>query len=80
MNEINVEEQKTEVSKTWRGKRPEKRQEIEPAYATVVEAAAFMRISRGMVVKMIHAGEIPYRQFGRSFRIPWDHLRKQVPQ
>jgi excisionase family DNA binding protein len=54
--------------------------EIEPAYATVVETAAYLRISRGLVVKLIHSGEIPYRQFGRNFRIPWDYLRKQVPQ
>jgi excisionase family DNA binding protein len=52
---------------------------IEPAYATVVEAAAYWRISRGMVVKLIHAGEIPCRRFGRNFRIPWDYVRGQVP-
>jgi excisionase family DNA binding protein len=62
------------------GTRPERRREIEPAYASVAEAAVFMRISRGMVIKMIRAGEIPFRRFGRNFRIPWDWLRKQVPQ
>jgi excisionase family DNA binding protein len=84
MNELlypeNTVVNKTSAEKVGRGKRRERRTEIEPAYATVVEAAAFMRISRGMVVKMIKAGEIPWRRFGRNFRIPWCWLRNQVPQ
>jgi excisionase family DNA binding protein len=72
----NIAVNKIKAKNARKGKRPEKRKEIEPAYATVVEAAAYWRISRGMVVKMIHAGEIPHCRFGRNFRIPWDYLRK----
>jgi excisionase family DNA binding protein len=71
---------KTAAEKLGRGKRPERGREIEPAYASVVEAAAFMRISRGMVVKLIKEGEIPYRRFGRNFRVPWNWLHGQVPE
>ena len=53
---------------------------VAPAYATAVEAAAFMRISRGMVIKMAKDGELPYRRFGRNFRFPWRWLREHVPQ
>jgi excisionase family DNA binding protein len=54
--------------------------EIEPAYATAVEAAAYLRVSRGLIVKLIKAGEVPCRQFGKIYRIPWEWLRKQAPQ
>jgi excisionase family DNA binding protein len=54
--------------------------QIEPAYATATEAAVYMRISRGMVIKMAHQGEIPFRRFGRSFRFPWEWIRKYVPR
>lgn len=47
-------------------------------FATTLEAAEWLSLSRGMIHKMIEAGEIPVRRFGRAVRIPWEWLRAQA--
>src|SRR5690349_2685360 len=47
-------------------------------FATTVEAARFLQLSKGMVHKLIGEGEIPVRRFGRSVRIPWSWLAAQA--
>lgn len=46
---------------------------------TVAEVAEVMRVSRMTVYRLIHAGDLPAVQFGRSYRVPEsavaDHLR-----
>jgi excisionase family DNA binding protein len=39
-------------------------------FLTVSEVAEVMRVSRMTVYRMIHAGELPAVQFGRSYRVP----------
>ncbi len=46
-------------------------------FATVDEAAEFLSLSRAMVHKLIKAGLVPARRFGRAVRIPWPWLRAQ---
>lgn len=46
-----------------------------PALATTVEAAAYLRLSKSMINKLVASGEIPSRRFGRAVRIPWKWLR-----
>ena len=37
---------------------------------TIAEVAAFMRVSRMTVYRLVHSGELPAIRFGRSFRVP----------
>jgi excisionase family DNA binding protein len=39
------------------------------SWMTVDEVAAELRISKMTVTRLVHAGEIPHRRFGRSIRI-----------
>jgi excisionase family DNA binding protein len=57
---------------------------VEPAlsevkFLTVAEVASVMRVSKMTVYRMVHAGELPAVQVGRSFRVPeqavHDYLR-----
>jgi excisionase family DNA binding protein len=57
---------------------------IDPALAdmkflTVAEVAKVMRVSKMTVYRMVHSGELPAAQVGRSFRVPekavHDYLR-----
>ena len=37
---------------------------------TVAEVADMMRVSKMTVYRLIHAGDLPAVQFGRSYRVP----------
>lgn len=47
-------------------------------FATVLEAANFLRLSRAKIHLMLRAGEIPHTRYGRAVRIPWTWLRAQA--
>jgi len=47
-----------------------------PAFATTKEAADYLKLSRGMVHKLIADERMPATKFGRAVRIPWTWLRK----
>ena len=44
--------------------------------ASVSEVALVSGLSVGLIYKMIHAGELEVRRFGRSVRVPWASLRE----
>jgi excisionase family DNA binding protein len=50
----------------------------EQAFATVLEAAQFLRLSKAMVHKQIHQSKIPCKRYGRAVRIPWSWLRSEA--
>jgi excisionase family DNA binding protein len=39
-------------------------------FATVAEVALLMRVSKMTVYRLVHSGELPAVQVGRSFRVP----------
>ncbi|WP_026819577.1 helix-turn-helix domain-containing protein [Arthrobacter castelli] len=39
-------------------------------FLTVSEVAEVMRVSKMTVYRLIHSGEMPAVQFGRSYRVP----------
>lgn len=41
-----------------------------PSFLTVAEAAAMLRVSKMTVYRMVHSGDLPAMQVGRSFRVP----------
>ncbi len=41
-----------------------------PAFMTVDEVAAVMRVSKMSVYRLVHSGELESTRVGRSFRIP----------
>lgn len=45
-----------------------------PAFLTVAEVAALMRVSRMTVYRLVHAGTLPAVQVGRSYRIRQDSV------
>ena len=46
-------------------------------FATTVEAADFLSLSRQAISLMVLQGKIPARRYGRSLRIPWDWLYEE---
>ena len=46
-----------------------------PEFLTVAEVAVIIRTSKMTVYRIIHAGELPSKRFGRSYRIPAADLR-----
>jgi excisionase family DNA binding protein len=42
--------------------------------ARISEAAAFLAVSRASLYRMMSAGQLPFRQLGRSRRVPWQNL------
>lgn len=48
----------------------------DPQFWTVAEMASLMRVSKMTVYRMIRSGELESVQIGRSFRIPWNAVRK----
>ena len=46
-------------------------------FATPVEAARFLRLSKAMVHKLVGKGKMPACRYGRAVRIPWAWLRMQ---
>lgn len=51
-------------------------QPIQPALATVAEAAEFLNVSRSFVYERMDDGKLAYIKIGRCRRIPWDELRR----
>ena len=53
-------------------------------FLTVAEVATAMRVSKMTVYRLVHAGQLPAVQVGRSFRIPeqavHDYLRESYFQ
>jgi len=51
----------------------------EVKFLTVAEVAALMRVSKMTVYRLLHSGELPGVQIGRSYRVPeqavHDYLR-----
>ncbi len=51
----------------------------EVKFLTVAEVAKLMRVSKMTVYRLVHSGELPAVQIGRSFRVPeqavHDYLR-----
>ena len=51
----------------------------EVKFLTVAEVAKVMRVSKMTVYRLVHSGELPAVQIGRSFRVPeqavHDYLR-----
>jgi excisionase family DNA binding protein len=43
-------------------------------FATSVEAARFLGVTRQHVSKLIREGQMPAQKFGRALRIPWAWL------
>jgi excisionase family DNA binding protein len=52
--------------------------ELKTGLCSIPEASAFLSISKEKLYKLIQNNEIPFRQFGRSVRIPWAWLNKQA--
>ena len=52
----------------------------EVRFLTVAEVAAMMRVSKMTVYRLLHSGELPAVQIGRSYRVPEqavdDYLRQ----
>ena len=48
-----------------------------PGLATTSEAAAYLRLSKAMIHKLIGEGHMPACRYGRAVRIPWSWLRAQ---
>jgi excisionase family DNA binding protein len=51
---------------------------LESGFATSVEAAKFLNLSKAMIGKMVADGRIPAQKYGRAVRIPWAWLRNQA--
>jgi excisionase family DNA binding protein len=47
----------------------------EPAYATVAEAAAYLRLCRATIYALMDGGKLAYAKFGGARRIAWQALR-----
>jgi excisionase family DNA binding protein len=47
-------------------------------FATVVEAAHFLHLSKAMVHKLVASGTMPACRYGKAVRIPWKWLRSQA--
>lgn len=59
--------------------RPEEgRAPVSLGFATVNEAAHFLRLSRAKIHLMLRAGQIPHARYGRAVRIPWNWLQAQA--
>jgi excisionase family DNA binding protein len=66
---------KSDLSKTPVVKDPRR-----DGFASGDDAARFLGLSRPMITKLVNAGEMPYKRFGRALRIPWAWLLDQVEQ
>lgn len=49
---------------------PEARHFADARFMTVAEVADVMRVSKMTVYRLVHSGELPAVQFGRSYRVP----------
>lgn len=49
-------------------------------FLTVAEVAEVMRVSKMTVYRLVHSGELPAVQFGRSYRVPESAVTEYVEQ
>jgi len=49
---------------------PDPRHFADARFMTVAEVAEVMRVSKMTVYRLVHSGELPAVQFGRSYRVP----------
>ncbi|MBM7795527.1 helix-turn-helix domain-containing protein [Pseudoglutamicibacter cumminsii] len=49
-------------------------------FMTVAEVADVMRVSKMTVYRLVHSGELPAVQFGRSYRVPESAVRHYLGQ
>ena len=50
----------------------------EQAYLTVLELAAYLKVSRRKAYELIERGEVPYLKVGAMYRIPKHELDRQL--
>jgi excisionase family DNA binding protein len=50
---------------------------FDSGFATMRETAQFLRLSTATVQKLVAAGKIPGKRFGRSVRVRWAWLKAQ---
>lgn len=58
----------------------QKTREHQSAFATAKESADFLAVSLNHIYNMVKAGQIPFRRFGKSVRIPWSWLHSQAEE
>ncbi|MUK01848.1 excisionase family DNA-binding protein [Vibrio cholerae] len=49
-------------------------------FLTVAEVADLMRVSKMTVYRLVHAGDLPAVQFGRSYRVPGSAVEEFLQQ
>ena len=49
-------------------------------FMTVAEVADVMRVSKMTVYRLVHSGELPAVQFGRSYRVPESAVQYYLAQ
>ena len=49
-----------------------------PSFLTVAEVASMLRVSKMTVYRMVHSGDLPAMQVGRSFRVPERAVRQYL--
>lgn len=49
-------------------------------FMTVAEVADVMRVSKMTVYRLVHSGELPAVQFGRSYRVPESAVQHYLGQ
>jgi excisionase family DNA binding protein len=47
-------------------------------FLTVAEVAEVLRVSKMTVYRLVHSGELPAVQFGRSYRVPESAVTEYV--
>ena len=47
-------------------------------FLTVAEVAELMRVSKMTVYRLVHSGQMPAVQFGRSYRVPESAVEQYV--
>jgi excisionase family DNA binding protein len=50
----------------------------EAGFATANEAAKYLKLSKGMIFRLIEKGVMPASRYGRAVRIPWVWLRTEA--
>ena len=50
----------------------------EVKFLTVAEVATLMRVSKMTVYRLVHSGELPAVQIGRSFRVPEQAVNEYI--
>ena len=48
---------------------------VSEGFATVAEAAEFLRLSRAKVYQLMESGDLLFGKFGKARRVPWAALR-----